>query len=283
MTVNTLNQAERDELIKHVSLSLEEDRGEKDLTVQLISPEQQAKAQIITREYAVICGQAWVNEVFQRCDPGVKLNWQVNEGELVNENQSILNVEGNARALLTAERTALNYLQTLSAVASKTHQYVEAIKGYHCAIVDTRKTIPGLRLAQKYAVRVGGGQNHRLGLYDAFLIKENHILAAGSIRAAFEIAKTLAQGSQWIEVEVETLDELEEALAAGVEMILLDNMSIESIMQAVSLAQGQAILEISGGVNLENVRTYAATGVQRISIGTLTKDIKAIDFSMRIK
>jgi nicotinate-nucleotide pyrophosphorylase (carboxylating) len=279
----TLTDIEREELSRHVELALNEDIGNGDITASLIDSVQESRAEIITREKAIICGQEWVNSVFNRIDPTCTINWLVKEGEQVNPNQSIVTIEGRARALLTAERTALNYLQTLSAVATKTHHYVEAIKGYSCSIVDTRKTIPGLRLAQKYAVRVGGGVNHRIGLYDAFLIKENHILAAGSITAAFIKAKQLAQASQWIEVEVETLNELEEALKAGVKMILLDNMPIETITQAVALARGQATLEISGGVTNENVRTYAATGVQRISIGTLTKDIKAIDFSMRFK
>ncbi|HQT80827.1 MAG: nicotinate-nucleotide diphosphorylase (carboxylating) [Ferrovum sp. 37-45-19] len=283
MKSSILYPAEQEELIRHVELSLKEDLGEGDLTVQLIEPRQTAQASIITREEAIICGQEWVNQVFYRCVPEVELNWHVHEGERVLPNQLILSVAGNARGLLSAERTALNYLQTLSAVASKTGYYVKAVKDYSCAIVDTRKTIPGLRLAQKYAVRVGGGVNHRMGLYDAFLIKENHILAAGSIKEAYSRATHLAHAPQWIEVEVESLAELEEALQAGVEMVLLDNMDINSISQAVTMAKGLASLEISGGVNEENVRTYAATGVQRISVGTLTKDIKAIDFSMRFK
>ncbi|MCC6068226.1 carboxylating nicotinate-nucleotide diphosphorylase [Ferrovum sp. PN-J185] len=278
-----MNDTEREELSQHILLALNEDIRNGDITATLIDSLQESKAEIITREKAIICGQEWVNAVFKHIDPSCNLHWLVKEGEQVNPNQSIVTITGKARALLTAERTALNYLQTLSAVATKTHQYVDAIKGYSCSIVDTRKTIPGLRLAQKYAVRVGGGVNHRIGLYDAFLIKENHISAAGSITAAFAKAKQLVQADQWIEVEVETLNELKEALSAGVKMILLDNMSIDTITDAVTLAQGQATLEISGGVTIENVRTYAATGVQRISIGTLTKDIKAIDFSMRFK
>jgi nicotinate-nucleotide pyrophosphorylase (carboxylating) len=207
----------------------------------------------------------------------------VPEGSTSAADQVVLEVEGSARALLSAERTALNFLQLLSAVATKTARYVDAVRGTRAQIVDTRKTLPGLRLAQKYAVRVGGGANHRMGLYDAVLIKENHIAAAGGIAQVFKAAQQLAPQAEFVQIEVENLAELEQALAAGARMILLDNMDLDAMREAVRINEGRAVLEISGGVTMDTVRTFAETGVDRISIGTLTKDVKATDFSMRLK
>jgi nicotinate-nucleotide pyrophosphorylase (carboxylating) len=231
----------------------------------------------------VICGQAWFEATLRRLDPAAKVAWTVAEGAPVPAGTQVCSVTGNARALLTAERAALNFLQTLSGVATVTRGYVKAIAGTRAMIVDTRKTLPGLRLAQKYAVRVGGGSNHRLGLYDAMLIKENHIAAAGGIRQAITEARKLAHTGAWIQVEVETLDQLKEALNAGATMILLDNMSPERMREAVKIAGDRAELEASGGITLENVRAIAETGVHRISVGALTKDVKAVDFSMRFE
>ena len=209
------------------------------------------------------------------------MTWHVQDGEPCQRNQKIVEVFGSSRQLLTAERVCLNFLQTLSAVATKTNQYVNAVKGTKASILDTRKTIPGLRVAQKYAVRCGGGKNHRMGLYDAILIKENHIAAAGGLAAAFRAAQQLSDKVEFIQVEVETLAQLDEALTAGVTMVLLDNMTLEMVRSAVALTQGRASLEISGGVQFENLRELAETGVDRISVGGLIKDIKAVDFSMR--
>jgi nicotinate-nucleotide pyrophosphorylase (carboxylating) len=223
-----------------------------------------------------------VEAAVTQLDPTAKITWHVQDGERSTPNQVIFEVEGRARALLTAERTALNFLQLLSAVATKTALYVDTIKGTKAQIVDTRKTLPGLRLAQKYAVRTGGGVNHRIGLYDAVLIKENHIAAAGGITQVLTKAKAIAKEASFIEIEVENLDELKQALDAGAKMILLDNMDLPTLREAVRINQSRAILEISGGVTLDSLLTLAETGVDRISIGTLTKDVKAIDFSMRI-
>jgi len=220
----------------------------------------------------------------QQVDPEVRLTWRVQEGQRCTPDQVVLEMEGSARALLTAERTALNFLQLLSAVATKTASYVDAVQsvpGNRAQIVDTRKTLPGLRLAQKYAVRTGGGTNHRIGLYDAVLIKENHIAAAGSVTAVLARAALVAPSAKFVEIEVETLAQLKEALNAGASMVLLDNMSLATLREAVQLNAGRAILEVSGGVNLSTVRDIAATGVDRISIGALTKDVQATDFSMR--
>jgi nicotinate-nucleotide pyrophosphorylase (carboxylating) len=214
-------------------------------------------------------------------DPSAKLTWRVKEGERCQADQTVLDIEGFASKLLTAERTALNFLQMMSAVATKTAVYVDIVKGTKAKIVDTRKTLPGLRMAQKYAVLCGGGTNHRIGLYDAVLIKENHIAAAGSIAAVLVRAAKLAPNAKFIEIEVERLDQLTEALNAGAKMVLLDNMSVPTLHEAVKINQGRAILEISGGVTLNGLRELAETGVDRISIGTLTKDVKATDFSMR--
>ena len=267
---------------QNVRTAIEEDLGEADYTAQLISPTQQAEATIIARETAVICGIPWVEECFKQIAPNAKITWQVKEGEHVAANQLLCTIIGNAREILSAERCALNFLQTLSATATLTKQYVEAIKGTHARIMDTRKTLPGLRIAQKYAVTVGGGLNQRLGLYDGILIKENHIAAAGSIAAVMEdAAKISAPHNLSIQIEVENLQELEQALHAGAKLILLDNFDTATLEAAVKINAKCAILEASGGIDLSNVREIALTGVDRISIGSLTKNIQAIDLSLR--
>jgi nicotinate-nucleotide pyrophosphorylase (carboxylating) len=238
---------------------------------------------VLAREAAVICGAPWVEAALRQVDPQVEIHWLVPEGLRSMADQVVLEIEGSARGLLTAERTALNFLQLLSAVATKTAGYVEAVRGTRAQIVDTRKTLPGLRLAQKYAVRVGGGTNHRIGLYDAVLIKENHIAAAAGVTQALKAAAAVAAQASFVEIEVETLAQLKEALEAGAKMILLDNMDLPALREAVRINDGRAILEISGGVTLDSVRALAETGVDRISIGALTKDVKATDFSMRLK
>lgn len=263
--------------------ALAEDVGAGDLTAALVAPGRRAQARVLARESAVICGAPWAEAALKLVDPGVQVRWLVNEGQRCAPDQVVLEMEGSARGLLTAERTALNFLQLLSAVATKTATYVEAVRGTRAQIVDTRKTLPGLRLAQKYAVRTGGGTNHRIGLYDAVLIKENHIAAAGGVTAVLEAARRTAAQASFIEIEVETLAQLQEALAAGAKMVLLDNMDLSTLREAVRINAGRAILEISGGVTLEGLRSLAETGVDRISIGTLTKDVKATDFSMRLK
>lgn len=268
---------------EQVKSALAEDIGTGDLTANLVPAGQTATASIIAREQAVICGIDWVNSCFQQVDPATKLEWQVAEGDSVSANQLLCKVSGLARSLLTAERCALNFLQTLSATATETRKYVDAIADTHSQILDTRKTIPHLRLAQKYAVTVGGGQNQRLALYDGILIKENHIAAAGSISAVMQQAFALDAGKS-IQIEVENLNQLEQALAAGANSILLDNFSMDLLAEAVRLNKlhaNPAILEASGGITLDNVRAIALTGVDRISIGSLTKNIQAIDLSMR--
>jgi nicotinate-nucleotide pyrophosphorylase (carboxylating) len=270
-----------------VARALQEDVGSGDLTAALVPEGRRCRARILARESAVICGAPWADAALRALDPGVRLNWLVAEGQRCTPEQVVLEIEGQARALLSAERTALNFLQLLSAVATKTAVYVDAVKGTRAAIVDTRKTIPGLRLAQKYAVRVGGGVNHRIGLHDAVLIKENHIAAAGGVTAVLRAAQAVAARAAFIEIEVETLAQLAEALDAGAKMVLLDNMPLPTLHQAVRInaahSGGGAVLEISGGVTLESVRALAETGVDRISIGALTKDVKATDFSMRLQ
>ncbi|QZA77548.1 carboxylating nicotinate-nucleotide diphosphorylase [Deefgea tanakiae] len=266
----------------NVAVALSEDIGDCDWTAQLIPAQQTAKAKIVLRENAVICGQAWFNEVFRQVDAAVSVNWKVAEGEYVYADHVICELEGNTQALLTAERSALNFLQTLSAVATVTRQYAQVVAGTSAVVHDTRKTIPGLRRAQKYAVTVGGGANQRIGLYDGILIKENHILAAGSIANALATAREIAPSNVTIQVEVENLHELDQALAAGATSVLLDNMSLTEMKHAVERAEGKAILEASGGVDLTSLRAIAETGVQRISIGKLTKDVLAIDLSMRL-
>lgn len=256
----------------------------RDFTAKLIAPNQLAQASIISREPAVICGIPWVEECFKQIAPSVVITWQVKEGESVSANQTLCTLKGKAHEMLSAERCALNFLQTLSATATATQQYVEAISGSKARILDTRKTIPGLRIAQKYAVTVGGGLNQRIGLYDGILIKENHIAAAGSIEAVLAEARKIVaqQGNDLsIQIEVENLAELESALNAGAKLILLDNFDTALLKQAVFLNSNRAILEASGGIDFSNVREIALTGVDRISIGSLTKNIQAIDLSMR--
>ncbi|MDP3759197.1 MAG: carboxylating nicotinate-nucleotide diphosphorylase [Ramlibacter sp.] len=263
--------------------ALAEDVGAGDLTAALVDPGRRARARVLVREPAVICGAPWAEAALRQADPGAQVHWLVREGMRSMADQVVLEVEGSARGLLTAERTALNFLQLLSAVATKTAAYVEAVKGTKARIVDTRKTLPGLRLAQKYAVRIGGGVNHRIGLYDAILVKENHIAAAGGVTAVLKAAAQVAGQASFVEIEVETLAQLEEALANGAAMILLDNMDLPTLREAVRINNARAILEISGGVTMDSVRALAETGVDRISIGALTKDVKATDFSMRLK
>ncbi|HAJ11371.1 MAG: carboxylating nicotinate-nucleotide diphosphorylase [Hydrogenophaga sp.] len=270
-----------EQVLRDVERALQEDVGTGDVTAALIPAENMAVARITCRESAVICGRPWVDEVLRQVSPASTVRWLVDDGGRCEPGQVVVEITGPARELLTAERTCLNFLQTLSGVATKTARYVEAVAGTRAAILDTRKTIPGLRVAQKYAVRCGGGRNHRMGLYDAILIKENHIAAAGGLTQAFRAAQAIGQHVAFIQVEVETLTQLQEALDAGVTMVLLDNMDVPTIRQAVDMAQGRCSLEVSGGVTLDTVPALAATGVDRISVGALIKDVKAVDFSMR--
>ncbi len=270
------------EIEANVRRTLAEDIGSGDITAQLIPAERLAHASVITREAAVVSGSAWVDAVFRQLDPRVAVHWQVRDGERVAANQVLFTLEGPARALLSGERSALNFLQTLSAVATRCRHYADLVEGTPVRLLDTRKTLPGLRLAQKYAVTCGGCHNHRIGLFDAFLIKENHIAACGGIGAAIASAQRIAPGKP-VEVEVENLEELQEALAAGADIIMLDELSLEDMRTAVKLTAGRAKLEASGGINDSTLRTIAETGVDYISLGTLTKDVKAIDLSMRLK
>lgn len=265
--------------------ALSEDIGSGDLTAMLVPATQTAEAKVIVREHAVICGINWFNECFKQVDANAKINWLVNEGEQVQPNQILCKITGLARSLLTAERCALNFLQTLSATATAAKQYVDAVKGTSAQILDTRKTIPNLRLAQKYAVTIGGGHNQRLALYDGILIKENHIASAGSISKVMQQAFALNCGKS-IQIEVENLKQLQEALDAGATSILLDNFDAPLLREAVAInnrLHNKAILEASGGITLDNIREVAETGVDRISIGAITKDIKATDLSMQIE
>lgn len=265
-----------------VRMALEEDVGSGDLTAKLLPAEQPAAAFIISRESAVLCGIPWADACFRQLAADIDIHWQVAEGWLIQPNQPLCEIRGNARAMLTAERCALNFLQTLSGTATVTRQYVEAIQGTKARIFDTRKTLPGLRLAQKYAVTIGSGQNQRMGLYDGILIKENHIAAAGSIQAALQAAHAIASENRVpVQIEVENLAQLQMALDCGATLILLDNFSLQGLRDAVRLCEGRAVLEASGGITLENVREIAMTGVDRISIGSLTKNLRAIDLSMR--
>ncbi len=265
----------------NVETALAEDIGGGDLTARLIPADVAGRATVISREAAVLCGTGWFEACFRKLDRNVGIHWLARDGDAVNSNQTLCEISGNARAMLSAERPALNFLQTLSATATATRRYVEAISGTGAVIMDTRKTLPGLRLAQKYAVKVGGGENQRIGLFDGILIKENHILAAGGIAQALEQAAKIAPEGVSIQIEVESLDELEQALQAGARLILLDNFTLEQMRDAVRIADSRAVLEASGNVNLDTVRPIAETGVQRISVGSLTKDIKAVDLSMR--
>ncbi|SDI78025.1 nicotinate-nucleotide pyrophosphorylase [carboxylating] [Pseudomonas flavescens] len=271
----------RAEVEANVRRSLREDIGSGDITAQLIPESRLAHATVITREAAVICGTAWVDEVFRQLDPRVAVHWQVQDGQQVTPDQALFHLEGPARALLSGERSALNFLQTLSAVATRSRHYADLVQGTQVKLLDTRKTLPGLRLAQKYAVTQGGCHNHRIGLFDAFLIKENHIAACGGIAAAVETARKLAPGKP-VEVEVESLQELEEALAAGADIVMLDELSLDDMRRAVAINAGRAKLEASGGVNETTLRSIAETGVDYVSIGTLTKDVRAVDLSMRL-
>ena len=269
------------EIERNVNDALAEDVGPGDWTALLTPQGKTAHATVVCRSAAVLCGQAWFTTCFRKLDAHARIEWRAEEGKPLTPGSTLCEMTGDTRALLTGERTGLNFLQTLSAVATVTRRYVEAVAGTRAAIVDTRKTLPGLRLAQKYAVRVGGGVNHRLGLYDGVLIKENHIAAAGGVALALQEARKVAPDGVWIQIEVETRAQLEEALGAGAKMILLDNMSPDEMRAAVVLTAGRAQLEASGGITLENVRAVAETGVDRISIGSLTKDVKAVDLSMR--
>ncbi len=265
---------------QQVQQALAEDVGSGDLTAGLV-PQTEAHATVICRQSAVIAGKAWVDEVFRQLDPQISVAWQCKDGSRVNADAVLFEVSGSARQLLTGERTALNFLQTLSAVATRTSQYVDAVAGTRVNILDTRKTIPGLRLAQKYAVTCGGGVNHRIGLFDAVLLKENHIAAAGSIASALQQAKQSVAADTKIEIEVESLDEMHQALEAGASYMLLDNFSLEELRKAVEINAGRARLEASGNVNLQTVRAIAETGIDDISVGELTKNIAAVDLSMR--
>ena len=264
--------------IKHF---LDEDIGTGDITAAIIPGDAHAQAEVVTREGMILCGQAWFDAIFKHLDASVNIVWLVAEGETVKKNTTLCKLSGLARGLLTGERTALNLLQLLSATATVARQYADAVAGTSCKVLDTRKTIPGLRNAQKYAVACGGCYNHRIGLYDGVLIKENHIMAAGSITRAIQMARELTTVT--VEVEVESMQELIEALAAKPDRIMLDNFSLEELRAAVKLSAGAIKLEASGNIDLDNVRTIAETGVDFISIGALTKNVKAVDLSMRIK
>lgn len=264
-----------------IRAALVEDIGSGDWTAMLLPESAQVAARVLVRESAVMCGAPWFEGAMLQVDPRIRVDWQVAEGDLMAADTVVCSIVGPARSLMTAERPALNFMQLLSGVATATRDYVQLIEGTKAAILDTRKTLPGLRLAQKYAVRVGGGRNQRLALYDGILIKENHIAAAGSIRAAMEAARALNAGVS-IQIEVESLDELQQALEAGATSVLLDNFNTDMMRAAVSLTAGRAVLEASGGINRDSVRAIAETGVDRISIGSLTKDVKATDYSLRV-
>ena len=270
-----------DDVAENVRRALAEDVGAGDLTARLIPADAQAEARVITREEAVLCGTAWFNEVFRQLDDRVRIAWHARDGDTVHAGQALCELRGPARALLTGERTALNFLQLLCGTATRAHRYAEAVRGTRAVILDTRKTVPGLRRAQKYAVACGGGRNHRLGLYDAVLIKENHIAAAGSVTAALEAARRAASPGVLVEIEVENPGQLREALAAGADHLLLDNFSVGDLKAAVAETRGRAKLEASGGVDLSGIRAIAETGVDYISVGEMTKSIRAVDLSMR--
>ena len=266
---------------ENIRVALAEDIGAGDWTAMLVPEALQVNATVTVREQAVLCGAPWFEAVMLQIDPRIGVVWEFAEGALMPANAPVCRIAGPARSLLTAERAALNFLQLLSGVATVTRDYVQLVEGTNAAILDTRKTMPGLRLAQKYAVRVGGGKNQRLALYDGILIKENHIVAAGSIAAALAAARDLHAGVS-IQIEVENLDELSQALAAGAVSVLLDNFTTDELRSAVTMNAGRALLEASGGIERDTVRAIAQTGVDRISIGSLTKDIKATDYSLRV-
>ena len=260
--------------------ALEEDVGSGDITAALIPEASRGKAQVVSRETAILCGSAWFDAIFAELDPDVRVAWHTQDGERMEPGAVVCRLEGRARSLLTGERAALNVLQTLSGTATLARRYADAVTGLPVRILDTRKTLPGLRIAQKYAVRTGGCHNHRTGLYDGILIKENHIAAAGSVKAAVAAARELATGLP-LEIEVERLEQIPEALAAGADILLLDNFDLDQLRAAVTLNRGQARLEASGGVSLEKLREIATTGVDAISVGALTKNLQAVDLSMR--
>lgn len=265
----------------NIRAALVEDIGSGDWTAMLLPESSQVKAWVVVREDAVLCGAPWFEGAMMQVDPRIRIQWHFAEGDLMPANAGVCSIEGPARSLMTAERPALNFLQLLSGVATATRDYVKLIAGTKASILDTRKTLPGLRLAQKYAVRVGGGKNQRLALYDGILIKENHIAAAGSIKAAMDAARALNAGVS-IQIEVENLEELQQALDAGATSVLLDNFTTDLMREAVAMTAGRAVLEASGGVNRDSVRAIAETGVDRISIGSLTKDLEATDYSLRV-
>jgi len=267
------------DLVETVSRAIAEDVGSGDITAQLIPADTEENAQVICRDSAILCGTAWFDEVFKQLDSKIQITWQVQDGEIISPHQVLCQLKGSTRALLTGERTALNFLQLLSGTATKTQAYVKIINGTNTRLLDTRKTLPGLRRAQKYAVCCGGGTNHRIGLFDAFLIKENHIVGAGSITKAIQTAKHQVPNFP-VEVEVETLEQVKEALAAGADSLLLDNFSLSQLREAVVLINGKIKLEASGNVSLESIRAIAETGVDFISVGAITKDVRAVDLSM---
>ena len=270
---------DHEEIVANVKKALAEDIGNGDITAELIPADTTASAKLITREHAILAGRDWFDEVFSQLDSNIKIGWHVADGDKIKPEQLLCELKGPARSILTGERTAINFLQTLSGTATLVASFVELIKDTKTKILDTRKTIPGLRLAQKYAVHCGGGVNHRIGLYDAILIKENHILAAGSISNAVTQAK---KQTLPVEVEVETLHQLEEALSANADQILLDNFNLAKLVKAVTITQGKAKLEASGNISKQNIHAIAETGVDFVSIGALTKNVRAIDLSMRI-
>lgn len=273
------------EIEDNASRALAEDIGSGDVTASLVPEGAEATATVVSRETAVLCGTRWFDACFRQLEPEARIQWHAQDGDVINAGEKLCEISAHARALLTGERSALNFLQLLSGIATQTRRYVEAVAGTGSVIVDTRKTLPGLRLAQKYAVRCGGGTNHRIGLHDGILIKENHIAATGGIEAALRVAKSLAPPGVFVQIEVETLDDLRTALNAGARLVLLDNFDINRLCEAVvlnaRLTNKAAVLEASGGITLDNVRTFAKTGVDRISIGSLTKDVRAVDLSMR--
>lgn len=277
ITLDTLPNS----ITEEVRRALAEDIGSGDITAALIPAERQAQANIISREPAILCGTAWADEVFRQLDPLIQITWLANDGDRLEPDQPFCQLSGPARSLLSGERCALNFIQTLSATATRSRYFADMVEGTQVKLLDTRKTLPGLRLAQKYAVTCGGCHNHRIGLFDAFLIKENHIAACGGIQAAVSQARALAPGKP-VEVEVESLEELRQALDAGADIIMLDELSLEDMRTAVAITAGKAKLEASGGINEHSLRSVAETGVDYISIGSLTKDIKAVDLSMRL-
>lgn len=278
---DSFGPALREALSANVATAIAEDVGTGDRTGLLIPADRHARARVIVREHAVLCGTPWFDACMRAVDSALRVTWRQHEGDCMSPDSVVCEIEGPARSLLTAERPSLNFLQLLSGVATATSRYAAAVEGTRARVLDTRKTLPGLRLAQKYAVRIGGGENQRLALYDGILIKENHIAAAGGVTVALRAAQALNAGVT-IQIEVETLAQLDEALAAGATSVLLDNFEPPAMREAVRVTAGRALLEVSGGVNIETIRTFAETGVDRISVGALTKDVRATDFSLRI-